>query len=421
MRGVLKPDRRTILTGLAAAGLAVAPLGSTARGAGALRIRRSIGGMRPDDPDLDALRRAIPILRRNGLWQAQVAVHADMRNRQHTSWRFLPWHRLLILHFEDMVARVSGKADFALPYWDWGRDPFPPIFYTDPAFIMPNRAAPPGMVMDSRWFTSKLDDPFAAYFGAPRDPGGQDGGPRYMAGSAEWSGHNLMHGFVGGDMNDLQRAPNDPVFYLHHANIDRSWALWRSRNPAEVYPQAWRDEVLAGLIDAEGRPAAAMTAGATVDPFALGYGYPQDTSLPPPFEPPSRPASSRRQRYALAARVVAPNAGVISIPADLADRPSVRAAGFIEIECDRDRSSMITISARRVSDGAQVFHDTIFAIPMGVCFEAQAYRINLDRVWGPAGTRGIELRLDITPMLGPDSGTSASVLTRAILDIDAPV
>ena len=33
----------------------------------------------------------------------------------------------------------------------------------------------------------------------------------------------------------------------------------------------------------------------------------------------------------------------------------------------------------------------------------------------------IELRLDITPMLGPDSGTSASVLTRAILDIDAPV
>jgi hypothetical protein len=77
--------------------------------------------------------------------------------------------------------------------------------------------------MDSRWFTSKLDDPFATFFGAPREAGG---GPRYMAGSMEWSGHNLMHGFVGGDMNNLQKAPNDPIFWLHHANIDRMWDCW---------------------------------------------------------------------------------------------------------------------------------------------------------------------------------------------------
>lgn len=397
------------------------PLASTARSAGALRVRRSVSTMRPDDPDLDALRRAIPVMRREGLWEALVAVHADMRNRQHTSWRFLPWHRLLILRFEEMVARISGYGDFALPYWNWARDPFPPIFFTDPAFVMPGRLAPPGMVMDSRWFTAKLDDPFATFFGAPREPGGHGApGPRYMAGSAEWSGHNLMHGFVGGDMNDLQRAPNDPIFWLHHANIDRSWALWRLRNPAETYPQAWRAEVLEGLLDVDGRPAAAMTAGAAADPFTLGYAYPSDPTLPPIFEPPPRPASDRRRRYALEARVLAPDTGVVMIPADLADRPAVRAAGFIEIECDREKSSMITVSARRLSDGVQVFHDTIFAIPMGVCFEAQAYRINLDRVWGAVGSRGVELRFDISPMLGRESGATASVLRRAVIDIDAP-
>ena len=37
-------------------------------------------------------------------WEAQVALHADMRNRQHTSWRFLPWHRLQLVRFEQIIA-----------------------------------------------------------------------------------------------------------------------------------------------------------------------------------------------------------------------------------------------------------------------------------------------------------------------------
>ena len=81
-----------------------------------------------------------------------------MNNRQHTSWRFLPWHRLQLARFEAIIAQVSGKADFALPYWDWGRDPFPRLFFDDPVFKMKNRTAPRGLIMDASWFTGKLDD-----------------------------------------------------------------------------------------------------------------------------------------------------------------------------------------------------------------------------------------------------------------------
>lgn len=34
-------------------------------------------------------------------------------------------------------------------------------------------------------------------------------------------------------MRDTFSSPGDPVFYLHHAQIDRLWTLWQEQNPAE--------------------------------------------------------------------------------------------------------------------------------------------------------------------------------------------
>lgn len=49
--------------------------------------------------------------------------------------------------------------------------------------------------------------------------------------------HNLVHLYIGGLINDsttgtmtLNTSPNDPVFFLHHANVDRMWYLWEERH-----------------------------------------------------------------------------------------------------------------------------------------------------------------------------------------------
>jgi tyrosinase len=34
------------------------------------------------------------------------------------------------------------------------------------------------------------------------------------------------HNMIGGNMVDLT-SPNDPLFWLHHANVDRLWAVWQ--------------------------------------------------------------------------------------------------------------------------------------------------------------------------------------------------
>jgi tyrosinase len=38
--------------------------------------------------------------------------------------------------------------------------------------------------------------------------------------------HNAGHNWLGGHMG-LTASPNDPIFWLHHANVDRIWALWQ--------------------------------------------------------------------------------------------------------------------------------------------------------------------------------------------------
>ena len=46
--------------------------------------------------------------------------------------------------------------------------------------------------------------------------------------------HNRVHIWVGGDMGP-GTSPNDPVFFLHHCNVDRLWALWQHAHPASTY------------------------------------------------------------------------------------------------------------------------------------------------------------------------------------------
>ncbi len=69
-------------------------------------------------------------------------------------------------------------------------------------------------------------------------------------------------------------AAQDPVFWLHHANIDRLWERWLSlgggrANPTEA---AWRN-VPFTFFDEKGA-AVTMTAADVLDPAGqLGYTY----------------------------------------------------------------------------------------------------------------------------------------------------
>lgn len=84
--------------------------------------------------------------------------------------------------------------------------------------------------------------------------------------------HGRVHLWIGGNMSSSS-SPNDPLFWLHHANLDRIWAEWQDRHGIFNFPSEWH------YLDATSTPVAVSAA----DPlwgFRTDAGYPRTvTSL----------------------------------------------------------------------------------------------------------------------------------------------
>jgi tyrosinase len=57
--------------------------------------------------------------------------------------------------------------------------------------------------------------------------------------------HNGIHAWVGGPFTNgtmvLPTSPNDPVFFLHHSQVDRLWAQWQAEHGVDSYEPASGD------------------------------------------------------------------------------------------------------------------------------------------------------------------------------------
>jgi len=69
--------------------------------------------------------------------------------------------------------------------------------------------------------------------------GGGKTSPQHFFGAAgelEFTPHNIVHSLIGGWMGDPNMAALDPIFWLHHCNIDRLWEVWLLRGGGRANP-----------------------------------------------------------------------------------------------------------------------------------------------------------------------------------------
>jgi tyrosinase len=210
---------------------------------------------------------------RNGNW----SITSDMRMPMwaHRCPAFLPWHRELLHQFERDLQQVSGNAQLGLPYWNWSVDQSPTASpWTDDCLGGDGQDGPvstgPFAGKDNWELTISEDgvDHLVRGFGFDRQAGPRLPTPTEETATlaqatydtAPWSDdrseatfrnqlegwyvpsgsdlpvgmHNVVHVWVGGTQGSMlpSSSPNDPVFFLHHCNIDRLWAVWQHQHPS---------------------------------------------------------------------------------------------------------------------------------------------------------------------------------------------
>jgi len=241
-------------------------------------MRRDIWSLPADDPIVIAYGDAVARMQARPAddprsWTYQAAIHGSavaspppLANEcRHQSWYFLPWHRMYLYYFERIVRAeveaAGGPQHWALPFWDYDRNgtrTLPPAFRgaTRPdgspnALFVANRrqginsgslALSPS-VTTAAFALSRPDFTGVPQFGGgPSSPVGQFMG---LTGRVEQTPHNDIHVQIGGLMGDPDTAALDPIFWLHHANIDRLWWVWDDATHADPTDASWTNQQFA--------------------------------------------------------------------------------------------------------------------------------------------------------------------------------
>lgn len=194
---------------------------------------------------------AVHLLKESGYYDEFVYTHWWYNEWTHFTPIFLPWHRYFIWMFERALQQVTNSC-ITLPYWDWERDAGAEndsILLDSETFGSFDGAVQNRLEGSCSWITWGSEECLHRDIGGPgssglsgeaqvlaivtnynqyQDTSNPDNGEENngFADALEGTPHRRPHNFIGGDMQGMF-APDDPLFYLHHANVDRIWALWQ--------------------------------------------------------------------------------------------------------------------------------------------------------------------------------------------------
>jgi hypothetical protein len=140
---------------------------------------------------------------------------------------FWGWHRIYLYYFEKVLRWAAEDDTLNLPYWDYTNVNHlvlpAPYQNSHTSLFEPKRAI--GYNSGGKLPADDTDADSALGMGAYLD----------AELAVETGVHGNVHCDVGGAANGCPQAlmgkvpvaANDPIFYSHHANIDRLWACWQ--------------------------------------------------------------------------------------------------------------------------------------------------------------------------------------------------
>lgn len=392
-------------------------------------VRRNIYCLNANSPEIIAYKKAIGIMRAKAAtdptsWQAQANIHGAFSAPpgmianacRHGNLFFLSWHRVYLYYFERIVRKASGDPTFALPYWGYsptGNRALPTVFRTPTsgnALYVSQRV--PSVNTGTALNASAVDAGTALsqlVFGG-------------FSSSLEGTPHGVVHVAVGGSggwMSAFQTAGLDPIFWLHHANIDRLWSYWISSGGGRTNPTTSTWLTTTFQFYDENGATVSMTGADVVNTAAqLNYLYGAQTcgrpwerfdwrvwrtiTRIPPWDPrildrvlpiierPPLPDPVPVMRTESSVRLGAPR----SVARLVATPEGKRALGAFATQDGQGRNLMLRLDGIRLVQPPAVYYEVYVNLPAnarGVSYTDAYYAGNLD-FFGPSpeGGRGRE-------------------------------
>jgi tyrosinase len=260
-----------------------------------LNVRRDIYTLPEGSRAIQSLRRGIAEMRRRSAvdpndptgWSFQAAIHggqvgAQVQRCQHRNRFFLSWHRMYLYYFERILRSAANDQSLTLPYWDYsieGRASLPavarlPADQNQNPLYWRNR---------NRFYNDGGALPWPIYLTEPtlRNERFDNFGsvPGFNT-QLEREPHDGVHVQIGGSMASVANAGQDPIFWLHHCNVDRQWNRWVSRGGPRRNPEDLEFTSQRFNFYNENRQLVSIIGEDIMNTTNLGYRYDDD-----PVEP----------------------------------------------------------------------------------------------------------------------------------------
>ncbi|KAJ0168435.1 Tyrosinase [Colletotrichum tanaceti] len=206
-------------------------------------------------------------------WDELQVAHIAQVQFIHGVGAFLPWHRWYMTVHENLLRQECGYTG-PIPYWNeqedqaagpltaasiWGTDPtasfgtgltledgcvadgpFAGLTYN--VNIQLERGAEQCLAYDFKeaQFDKVSQDIVDACYALTT----YDDFNTCLGGTPHTSGHYA----IGGTMDDVSLSPADPLFFMHHTNLDRLWWEWQSKDVSRLTDMSGRNVAVAGLL-----------------------------------------------------------------------------------------------------------------------------------------------------------------------------
>lgn len=169
----------------------------------------------------------------------------------HGSWWFLPWHRCYLYFLERTLSKLASDPNLRLPYWDWSTQSkatqtLPGIYNNSASSLYDALRGVTTGVIPSDFVGPKAMQIVLTASDFTLFGGTNSAISSPQPGALEKIPHNTVHIWTGTDLDTapnygsnmgiLATAARDPVFFCHHANVDRMWPSWMANDTSHTNP-----------------------------------------------------------------------------------------------------------------------------------------------------------------------------------------